>query len=95
MRVEKPGKTRQTSLLLDETDTSYLSHPDILIRKPIRSSKNLRINPKFRSGGILEKFVFRSGQNYAKKLYQEMIQRLQLLIRNEISLIRGKYWSSG
>ena len=49
------------------------------IRNPIRSSKNLRINPKFRSGGILGKFVFRSGQ----KLYQEMVRRLQLLIRNK------------
>ena len=29
-------------------------------------------------------------KNYAKKLYQEMIWRLLLLIRNEISLIRGK-----
>ena len=42
---------------------SYLSHPVILIRKPIRSSKNIRINPKFRSGGILGNFVFRSGHD--------------------------------
>ena len=43
--------------------TSYLINLEILIRKPIRSSKNLRINPKFRSGGILGNFVIRSGQN--------------------------------
>ena len=33
--------------------TSFLSHPEILIRKPIRNSKNLRIYPQFyRSGWI-------------------------------------------
>ena len=46
---------------------------------------------KFRYGGILGNFVFRSGQKLeVKKLYQEMILRLQLLILNEISLIRRK-----
>ena len=34
----------------------------ILIRKYIRSSKNLRIHPKFRFGGIFRNFVFRSGE---------------------------------
>ena len=52
--------------------TSYLSHPEILIRKPIRISQNLRIHPKFRSGGILGNLIFQSGQNYVKKLYQEI-----------------------
>ena len=32
--------------------TSELSHPEILIRKPIRSSKNLRIHTEFRSGEL-------------------------------------------
>ena len=59
----------------------------ILIRKAIRSSKTLRIHPKLRSGGILGNFVFRSGQ---KLWYQEMNRSLQLVIRNEISLIRRK-----
>ena len=36
--------------------TSYPSHPENLIRKAIRSSKNLRIYPKLRSGGILGNF---------------------------------------
>ena len=70
--------------------TSYLSHPDILIRKPIRSSKNLRINLKFWSWGILGNLYFDPDKNYAKKSYQEMIRGLQLLIRMEISLIRKK-----
>ena len=52
-------------------DTSYLSNPDILIRKSIRRSKNLRIHLKFRSGGILENLIYRSGQ----KLDQEIITR--------------------
>ena len=42
--------------------TSYLSHPDNLIQKAIRRSKNLRIHPKLRSRGISGNFVFRSGQ---------------------------------
>ena len=62
-----------------------------LIRKAIRSSKNLRIHPKLQSGGILGNFVFRSGKNYGKKSYQEIIRSLQLVIRNELSLIRRKY----
>ena len=68
--------------------TSYLSPPEILIRKPIRSSKNLRINPKFQSGGILGNLYIDPDKNYAMKLYQEMIRRLQPL--REISLIRRK-----
>ena len=61
----------------------YLNHPENLIRKAIRTSKNFRIHPKLRSGGILGNFVFRSGQRNEEK-NQEMIPSLQLLIRNEI-----------
>ena len=68
--------------------TYFLNHPEILIRKPIRSSKNLWIHPKVRSGGILGNFVH-------VKLYQEMIRRLQLLIQNEIyHWSWEKCWSS-
>ena len=35
--------------------TSYLSHSEILIRKPIRNLKYIRIDPKFRFGGIFRK----------------------------------------
>ena len=41
----------------------------ILIRKSIRSSKNLRIHPKFRFGGILGNLVFRSGQKIVLRSY--------------------------
>ena len=64
-------------------NTSFLSHPENLIGKAIRSSKNLRIPPKLRSGGILGNFrSFDLDKNYGKKIYQEMIRSLQLLIRN-------------
>ena len=46
----------------------HLIHPTLVIRrlipKPIRSSKTLRIHPKFRSGGILGNLGFRSVENY-------------------------------
>ena len=32
----------------------------------------IRIHPKFRSGGILENLVFRSGQTCQEVLYQEI-----------------------
>ena len=67
--------------------TSYLSHPEILIRKP--SSKILRIHQIFRSVEFLGNFVF-PDKNYVQKLYQIMIRRLQLLIRNVVSLIQRK-----
>ena len=51
-----------------------------------RAQKNHRINPKFRSGGILGNLYFDPDKN----LYQEMIRRLQLLIQNKISLIWRK-----
>ena len=40
------------------------------IWKAIRSSKNLRIYPKLRFGGILETLYFDSDKNYVKQLYQ-------------------------
>ena len=54
------------------THPAYLSHLDILIRKSIRNSKILRTHPKFLSGEILGNFKLRSGQNYIKKLCQEI-----------------------
>ena len=73
-----------------------ISHPEILIRKPIRSSKTLRIDPKFRHGGILGNFVFRSGP----KLWQEVISRNDpetLTLDPERDFIdpEKKCWSSG
>ena len=53
---------------------SYLSHPEIFIRKPIqkpiRSFKNLWIDTKFRSGGILGKLILGSGKNNTKKFLE-------------------------
>ena len=67
--------------------TSYLSHPENLIRKAIRSSKNLRIPPELRSGEILGNFVFRSG----KKLLRSYIEKWSRVSNwNEISLIPFK-----
>ena len=65
--------------------TSYLSYPVILIRKHIRSSKPLRIHPKFRSGGILVNLVFQSGQ----RLYQEVYQQIS---RNDPTPTLGPEW---
>ena len=55
--------------------TSYLSHPEILNRKLIRSSKNLRIHPEFRSEELQETLYFDPEKNYVKK---EVIQRNDL-----------------
>ena len=81
----------------EKTNTSYLSHQEISMRKPIRSSKNLRIDPKFRSSGILGKFVLRSGQRLCyKKIYHEMIRRLWTLDPERHFIDPEKiYWSSG
>ena len=87
-KVEVENKRRWIAMIDILLITSYFNHPDILIRKPIRSSKNLRIHPKNRSGGTLGNSYFDPDKTYAKTLYQEMIRRLQLLIGREISLIR-------
>ena len=53
---------------------------------------NLRIHPKYRSGGILENLILRSGKNYIRNYinkFLEMIRSLQLLIQIDILLIRG------
>ena len=54
-------------------ETSYLSHSDILIRKPIRSSKKLRIHPKFWSGEHFWKPFF---SIRTKKFIQKLYQRI-------------------
>ena len=50
-----------------------------------QSSRSIR---NFDPEEFQENLYFNPDKNYAKKLYQELIRRLQLLIRNEISLIR-------
>ena len=69
-------------LLYCTTTTSYLSHPEILIRKPIQRSKNLLIQTKFDPKELSKVFISirtKIISNYIKK-FLEMIRRLQLLI---------------
>ena len=65
--------------------TSYLSHPENLIRKVIRSSKNLRIHPKFRYGGILENSVF---------LQLLIRNKISLIRRKNVFRMRGRTFPS-
>ena len=88
--VPKPKLSLKYVILL-ASNTFYLSHPENLIRKPIRiKKKNLRIHPKLRSTGILGNFVFQSGQKVWQEIISKMIRSLQLVTRNEISLIQRK-----
>ena len=79
--------------LRDLFTTSYFGHSEILIPESIWSSKNLRIHPIFQ---ILGNLAFDPDKNYITLLkssieqFLEIIRRLQLLIRTDISLIRRK-----
>ena len=55
-----------------ENRTSYLRHPENLIRKPIRSLKYLHIDPRYRSGGILGNIVIDPDKNDIKNFYYEV-----------------------
>ena len=65
-------------------DHNHLSHPDNLIWKAIRRSKNFGSIRNFDPEECWETLYFDPDKNYGKKSYQEMIRSLELVIRNEI-----------
>ena len=68
--------------------TSYLSHSEILIRKPIWSSKKIPIHPKFWSGEFLEISFFDPDKIVSRNYIREFPESPTLY--PERLLIRGK-----
>lgn len=69
------------------------THPNILIQKPIWSSKNLQNQILIRIDFWKSHILIQTNilLCYYINKFLEMIRSLQFLIRNEISLIQGKF----
>ena len=103
VNASEKGSKKNVSVKVDMLAPSVkvklpLLHPTSVVRQflsrsPSGAQKNLRIYPKFRSREIQETLYFDPDKiilgSYIKK-FLKIIERLQVLIRDDISLARGK-----